>query len=157
MLRNRQRIEDPAARRLRRLAWLVVGVALVAFSVYEVVVHELGPAPIVIFVLLPDLAFLAGVGMPHARGQLPARAVPVYNFAHRPVVPLFLIALALAALLGIRILVHEPAQFETARHVPLIAYVAGIAWLAHVALDRAVGFGLRTKDGWPRDTNSTGE
>ena len=32
----------------------------------------------------PDLAFAAGAGQPHGRGLLPRRAVPAYNFLHRP-------------------------------------------------------------------------
>ena len=27
---------------------------------------------------------------------------------------------------------------------------AGLSWLAHIAVDRVTGFGLRKKDGWPR-------
>ncbi|HEU4673998.1 MAG TPA: DUF4260 family protein [Candidatus Limnocylindrales bacterium] len=135
---------------LRRLAWLAVGVGLAAFSVFEVVVHDLGPVPIVVFAVLPDLAFLAGIGQPHRPGQLPPRAVPAYNLAHRPVIPVALIALALVGLLGARLLNEEPGAFEAARRIPLVVYVAGLTWLAHVALDRAFGFGLRTADGWQR-------
>jgi Domain of unknown function (DUF4260) len=140
------------ARRLRSLAWLILGVALIVFAIYEVLVHDLGPAPIVIFLLLPDLALLAGAGQAHARGQLPPRAVPAYNLTHRPVVPITVIAVALVALLAVRLLVQAADQFEADRHLPLLVYVAGIAWLAHIALDRAAGFRLRTPDGWPRDS-----
>ncbi len=139
------------ARQWRRPAWLVLGLVLIAFSIYEVVVHDLGPVPIIAFLVLPDLAFVAGVGQPHARGQLPSRAVPIYNLVHRPAIPVATIVLALAALLAIRMLVQAPDAFEAARHLPLIAYVSGIVWLAHIAFDRAAGFGLRAADGWPRD------
>ncbi len=134
----------------RRLAWLAAAVALGAFAIYEVIVHDLGPLPILIFVLLPDVAFLAGVGRRHEPGQLPPRVVPAYNFAHQPRIPLILIGLALGALLIVRLLVHAPAPYEEARFIPLVVYVAAISWLAHIAFDRALGLGPRTADGWPR-------
>lgn len=143
-------------RRLRRLAWLAAAAALTGFAVYEVVVHNLGPWPILVFALLPDLAFLAGAGQQHEPGQLPPRAVPIYNLAHRPMVPLVIIALALVALLVIRLLIETPERYEATRFIPLIVYTAGITWLAHIALDRALGFGLRTPDGWSRDTAARG-
>lgn len=136
---------------MRRISWLAAAVALTVFSIYEVVVHDLGPLPIIVFAVLPDLTFLAGVGERHERGQLPPRAVPAYNLAHRPMVPLVVIAVALTALLLIRLLVAAPDQFEAARRIPLVAYTAGITWLAHIAFDRAFGFGLRTPDGWRGD------
>ena len=137
--------------RLRRLAWLALSVALVAFAIFEVVVHDLGPLPIVLFGLLPDLTLILGIGQRHERGQLPARAVRAYNLAHRLVIPVALIALALLGLLGARLLNDDPDAFEAARRIPLLVYVAAISWLAHVALDRAFGFGLRTPDGWQRE------
>jgi predicted acyltransferase len=142
---------------IRRLAWLAVGIALTAFAIFEVVVHDLGPAPILVFAVLPDLAFLVGIGQPHERGQLPSRAVPAYNLAHRPLVALAVIALALAGLLAARLLKQAPAEFEAARRIPLVVYVAGVTWLAHIALDRALGFGLRTPEGWQRSTRSDGQ
>jgi hypothetical protein len=135
---------------VRRLVWLAFGAALIGFAIYEVVVHDLGPLPIVALVVLPDLTFLAGAGQPHQPGQLPPRAVPLYNLAHRPLVPVVLIVATLVVLVAIRLAPSSPEDFEAARHVPLIAYVAGLAWLAHIALDRAFGFGLRTPDGWQR-------
>src|SRR5262245_16311666 len=141
-----------ASSAVRRVGWLVVGLGLTVFAIYEVVVHDLGPLPIIVFAVLPDLAFLVGATDPHEPGQVPPRTVPLYNLLHRPVVPLAIIALALIALLAIRIIVTDPEAFEATRHVPLIAYVAGLTWLGHVALDRAIGFGLRTPDGWQRGT-----
>jgi len=145
------RMAPPGWRRLERPAWLALGLALLAFAIFEVVVHDLGPALIIVFVILPDLAFLAGAGQPHERGQLPPRAVPAYNLAHRPAIPLVLIALSLAALLAIRIIFQSGDAFEAARRPALLAYVAGIAWLVHIAFDRALGFGVRGPDGRVRD------
>jgi hypothetical protein len=93
---------------------------------------DLGATPLVLFLLLPDLAFVAGAGAHEERGRLPARAVPIYNAAHRTVGPVSVIGLALVGGLSTWWL------------------VAGLAWLAHVALDRGFGFGLRTPDGWQR-------
>ncbi len=121
-----------------------------AFAVYEVVVHDLWPAILACW-LVPDLTFLVGVGEGHAPGQLPPRAVPAYNLAHRPLLPLGVIALALAALLAARLLNHDPVGFEAARRIPLYVYTAAIAWFAHIAIDRGLGFGLRTPEGWQRD------
>src|SRR5436190_791280 len=48
--------------------------------------------------------------------------------------------------------VLEPDAFESARRLPLVASVAGLTWLARIALDRAFGVGLRTADwlaAWP--------
>jgi hypothetical protein len=143
-------------RRLRRAWWLLTGVALIAFGIYEVVVHDLGAAPLLFFAVLPDLAFVVGIGQPHGRGQLPPRAVPAYNLLHRLVIPLALIVVALVALLVIRLAIHDPVRFEATRHLPLLVYVAGVAWLAHIGLDRAFGFGLRNPDGWPRDRRTRG-
>jgi len=122
--------------------------------VYEVVVHDLDAAPVLLAAVLPDLTFLLGIGQPHGRGQLPARAVPAYNLAHRPILPLLVIGLSVGALLAARVLNAEIDTWESARAIPLLAYAAGLAWLAHIAIDRACGFGLRTPDGWQRDAPS---
>ena len=62
---------------------------------------------------------------------LARRAVPAYNLLHSPVVPALLLVAAVAG---------------------LGAYwaVAAITWAAHIAIDRGVGYGLRTRDGWQR-------
>ena len=136
-MRDRPRVprtgrSDRASSAAIRLAWFAAGAAALAFAIFEVAKYDLGPAPVVLFLLLPDLTFIAGAGQPHAPRQLPARAVPFYNAAHHPLPPLVLIAVASVAL------------------VPLPWFVAGLAWFAHVALDRAVGYGPRTPDGWQR-------
>ncbi len=77
-----------------------------------------------------NLALFAGIGRGLAPGQLHPRAVPLYNALHRLVGPA---ALAVASIwLG-----------EAWR-------VAAMAWAAHVALDRAVGYWLRTREGFQR-------
>lgn len=119
-------------RAFRRAGWLVAGVGLIAFAIFEVVMHDLGPAPILIFLVLPDLTFIAGAGQAHAPRQLPPRAVPFYNLAHQPLVPLALIAVASLVPLSV------------------FWFVAGLAWFAHIAIDLAVGYGQRTPEGWQR-------
>jgi hypothetical protein len=130
--RSEPTIAGPALRILARLAWLALGLGALAFAIVEVVTHGLGPIPIVWFLIMPDLAFLVGIGQPHDQGQLPARAVPLYNLLHRPALPLALFCLAALA------------------HLDLFWFAGGLAWLAHVAIDRAAGYGLRIPDGWQR-------
>ena len=80
----------------------------------------------------PDLALLLGAGRGLARGQLHPRAVPVYNAVHRFWGPAALGALALAGVVS-------------------TGFVGGaLAWALHVAVDRGVGYGLRTRDGFQR-------
>jgi hypothetical protein len=67
-----------------------------------------------------------------ARGQLAPAAVPFYNAVHRLWGPL-------ALLVACTFWIDSAALFT-----------GGLAWLAHVAIDRATGFGLRTRDGFQR-------
>jgi hypothetical protein len=117
---------------VRRLAYLLAGIVLIATAIRLTADHDLGPFAVVFFALMPDLAFLAAIGQPHQRGQLPARAVRPYNTLHHPAAPAALAAVAAAGILG-------PAWL-----------VAGLAWLAHIGFDRAAGYGPRTPDGWQR-------
>lgn len=89
-------------------------------------------------VVLPDLAFLAGIGSaPAERGLMPPRAVPVYNVVHHSVTPLIVAAAAAALGAG--------------------AVAAGaVAWLSHIVWDRGVGYRLRTADGRIRPARPRG-
>jgi hypothetical protein len=80
----------------------------------------------------PDLALALGVGSNLVRGQLHPRAVPLYNAVHRFLGPVALVTVAALGALGTGWL------------------IAGLAWATHVALDRSVGYGLRTRDGFQR-------
>jgi hypothetical protein len=80
----------------------------------------------------PDLALLLGAGAGLAKGQLHPRAVPVYNAVHRFWAPLALVVAAATGLLGVGWL------------------IAGLGWCAHIAMDRMVGYGLRTREGFQR-------
>ncbi|MEV6105880.1 DUF4260 family protein [Streptomyces sp. NPDC051940] len=126
----------PALRLARRLAWLANALFWSAFAVLEGVNHGwLATAFAVFFFIAPDLTFLVGAkdtaGL--VRGQLPARTVPYYNAAHRALVPVALMALYVV--------------------VPVVwapAFAALCGWLAHISYDRALGYGLRTKEGFQR-------
>jgi Domain of unknown function (DUF4260) len=127
-----------AARPAARLAWL--GLFLVATTLVVVQVARHGPGALALAIALmvaPDLTMLLGAGhkgadKPLVRGQLAPTAVPFYNAAHRLWGPLVLLAAG--------ILWPGSAVLVT----------AGLAWLAHVAIDRGVGFGLRTREGFQR-------
>jgi hypothetical protein len=122
----------PAARTVLRAVWLGLGVAALVLAISLVVRDGLGPIPVVLFMIAPDLAFLAAAGASHDHGQLPARAVPLYNALHGTIGPVILILLGVMGLLSTWWL------------------AAGLSWAAHVTLDRGFGYGLRTRDGWQR-------
>src|SRR5688572_10833532 len=104
----------------RRPALALLALALLALLV-AAMARDLGPWwHVAAFAAAPDLALLLGISSGLAPGQLHPRAVPAYNALHRFWGPALL--------------------------TPLLP-VAGLAWALHVAFDRAVGFGLRTRDG----------
>lgn len=72
--------------------------------------------------VLPDLALLSSPQLLRT-GVLDRRAVRTYNLAHHP---------APAAVLAV------------------LVPPAGLAWLAHIAMDRTVGYGPRAADGTQR-------
>ena len=73
----------------------------------------------------PDVALFVGTGSGLAKGQLHPRAVPLYNALHRFIGPV--------------ILAFVPGFL-----------VGALAWGLHIAVDRAVGYGLRDRDGFQR-------
>ena len=114
-----------------RIAYAALLAAVLAATVLEVAQHG-GLGAALAGGIGPDLALLLGAGAGLAPGQIHPRAVAAYNAVHRIWGPVALTAAAAAGLLG---------------HGWL---VAGLAWGAHVAMDRAVGYGLRTRDGHQR-------
>ena len=129
---------------ITRGAWFAVWLFLTAFAWFEVVKHGyvnggmldaivLTATAVGAFVL-PDLTFLVGLGEEIRQGYLPRRAVPFYNALHR-----FWPPLLLTAVVGI--------AFDPLGPVALVVFVAGLSWMAHVAMDRAAGYGLRNADG----------
>ena len=88
--------------------------------------------PFVVFAIAPDIALIAGMSGGLARGQLNPRAVPIYNAVHRYWAP--------GVLVVITFLLDSPEWLA-----------AGLAWTAHISLDRSLGFGLRTREGFQRN------
>ncbi|OYN99065.1 hypothetical protein CGZ94_06475 [Enemella evansiae] len=123
-----------------RMLWGSVGVAVLAFAVFEAVKYGGWTWLALAFgVLGPDLAFLAGLGADPretGRGRLAPKAVPAYNLAHRAWLPILF--LVVVSLLPIAHAVFVPW------------FVFGLAWLTHIAIDRAAGYGLRDAEGWVR-------
>ena len=116
----------------RRLAYAGLAAGLLVALAHELWAHGTGYWQLAAFGAGPDLALLLGAGAGLARGQLHPRAVPAYNLLHRLAGPVALLAVGFLAGLG-------PAWV-----------VAALAWALHVALDRAVGYGLRTPEGFQR-------
>ncbi|MBB5077415.1 DUF4260 family protein [Nonomuraea endophytica] len=123
-------VAAPARNVAARVAWAALALFLLAFTVLEVVNHGV-PALVtaIAVVIVPDLTMFIGA-REGGNGRLSPKAVPYYNFMHRPWIPLVI-------LVGYS---FGPIDF-----VPL--FVAGLAWLLHVAADRAFGYGLRNPDG----------
>ena len=122
----------PTAPSLRRPAYALAALVLLAAAIAAAVTHGTGYWQLGAFILAPDLAFVLAWGGGLERGQLHPRAVPLYNALHRLWGPLALAVLAAASLL------------------PFGYLVAALVWTFHVTIDRAVGYGLRTRDGFQR-------
>jgi len=117
----------------RRAAWLGLGLFAIAFAMFEVVAHGLGALGLALaFLVAPDLTMLIGAGRRLEKGQLAPPAVPFYNLVHRVWGPL-------ALLVACTFWIHSAPLFT-----------GGLAWLGHVAVDRAAGFGLRGPQGFQR-------
>ena len=116
---------------MKRIAYLVLGLMAAGAAITAVVTQHAGWLQLVAFAVAPDLALLAGAGPNLARGQIHARSVPLYNAVHRFWAPAVLVAVAVA--------LQSPAWFA-----------GGLAWVAHIAFDRSLGFGLRTPEGFQR-------
>lgn len=118
-----------------RTGWAAAAAVLASFTAFEVVKYggwAWGAAAVGL--IAPDLVMLGGIGAtPAARGVLPRRIIPAYNLVHRPVGPVLLMLAV-----GVAPITH-------AAFVPW--FVLGLAWLAHICLDRALGLGLRASDG----------
>ena len=114
------------------VAYALLASALVVLIVVELARHDTGWWQLGVFGMGADLALFAGIGGGLARGQLHPRAVRLYNALHRFYGPGALLVAVAAGLLG-------PAWL-----------VAALAWAFHVALDRALGYGLRTREGFQR-------
>jgi hypothetical protein len=111
---------------------VIAGIAVAVYVSAQAADHDLGLVPLFVFGIVPHLSVLAGIGQPHARGQLAPRAVPLFNAMHHPVLPLAVLGLATLGVL------------------PPFWLVGALAWLGHIVVDWGLGDGLRTADGWRR-------
>ncbi len=117
-----------AARRPLR-APVAIGMAAVATAA-AVAAAVLASPWILLLWLVPDVALLAGMSREFGEhGRLAPRAVPAYNALHALPGPVLLTAAGVAA--------------------PVLLSL-GLVWLSHVLADRALGYGLRGRDGWQR-------
>jgi hypothetical protein len=123
---------DTTLTHTHRAAYAALTATLLAALAYVLAAHSTGWWQLFAFGAGPDLALLLGIGRGLAPGQLHPRAVPLYNALHRFAGP---IALGAATVL---------AGLEAAW------LVGALAWGLHIALDRTVGYGLRTADGFQR-------
>jgi hypothetical protein len=127
-----------------RAGWFTIWAAVATLAAFQVIKHGyvqgewtdafLLTTTAVVFFVAPDLTLLVGIGEPVNKGYLPTRAVPFYNAAHRFWPPLLLTIGA-----GVWL-----APLST---IALALFVGGLSWMAHVALDRTTGYGLRNSDG----------
>ena len=115
-----------------RIAYTALAVFLLVAIVLETIEHGTGYWQIAVFGLGPDVALLLGAGSGLAKGRLHPRAVRLYNLLHRFWGPLLLAVLASFGLISIGYL------------------IGALAWAFHISLDRALGYGLRTRDGFQR-------
>ena len=108
----------------KRAAYAALAAALLAASIFAIV-RDGHLWQFFAFGAAPDIALFVGVGSGLAKGQLHPPAVPLYNALHRFIGPV--------------ILAFVPGFL-----------VGALAWALHIALDRAIGYGLRTRDGFQR-------
>jgi len=116
---------------LKKLAYLILGLLATGLAIIAVVTQHASWWQLVVLAIAPDLALLFGAGSGLERGQLQPRAVPLYNAVHRLWVPAILVVLM--------VLLQSPGWVA-----------GGLAWIAHIAFDRSLGFGLRTREGFQR-------
>jgi hypothetical protein len=115
-----------------RIAFAMLAALLLALIAAEAIKHSTGYWQIAAFGFAPDLALFYGAGRGLAPRQIHPRAVELYNTVHRFRGP---IALATLAALGV---------------LSVGFFIGALTWAFHIALDRALGYGLRTRDGYQR-------
>jgi hypothetical protein len=126
----------------RRAGWWVVGLLCTAFGLFEAVKHG-APASylFVVGAAGPDVALLGQPFTRHERGQLNRAWVPIYNTLHFPLLPLAVVVFF--------------SFYGSTNDQAAPGFTLGLMWLAHIAVDRALGYGLRNRDGWQRREIST--
>jgi Domain of unknown function (DUF4260) len=114
----------------KRCAYAALTALLLAGAIAAIVRDGAGVWQLFAFAAAPDLALLLGIAPGLEKGRLLPRAVPFYNAAHSLWGPALLAVASIA--------------------LPAGWLVAALAWALHIALDRSVGYGMRTRDGFQR-------
>ena len=114
----------------RRAVYLTLAAALTAFALVETIRFGGATWFALAFIILPDVALVYGAAPGLERGRLHPRAVRFYNAVHSFWVPLALMLVGL--------------------WLPPLVFTSGVVWAAHIALDRGLGFGLRSGEGYQR-------
>lgn len=113
-----------------RLAWLAFAILLTGACIALGILQGwVATGILAAAAILPDVALIGAFA---GAGRLRPERVRFYNTLHTPLpaIGLVLAGAGLAIGTGSR-----------------IALLIGVAWLAHIAIDRACGFGLRKPDG----------
>ena len=116
---------------MKKLSYAILGLLATGLAIAVVVTQHTSWWQLVAFAIAPDLALVFGAGPGLERGQLHPRAVPVYNAVHRLWVPAIVVAFM--------VVLQSPGWLA-----------GGLAWIAHIAFDRSLGFGLRSPEGFQR-------
>jgi hypothetical protein len=114
----------------RRAAYAAFALLLLSAAIAQIELRDTGWWPLLAFAMAPDVALLAGFGRDLEKGRLHPRAVRLYNALHSLWGPALLSLAALA--------------------LPAAALVCATVWAFHIAFDRALGYGMRTRDGYQR-------
>jgi hypothetical protein len=117
-------------RTTRRAAYGHLAAALLVAAIAAVIAHGSGWWIFTAFIVAPDLAVLLGMSSGLEKGRLHPRAIPLYNALHSLIGP---------ALLALAAIALGPG-----------ALIGALAWALHVTIDRSVGYGMRTRDGFQR-------
>ena len=124
--------------RPRAIAYAAAAMLLVGGLIWWAVTGRGGMWWAVGFFVMPDVALLYGMAPGLVKGQLHPRAVPLYNALHSFVGPVVLGAIAVAgAVSGV---LGDAGSWSA----------AALAWAAHIAADRGMGYGPRTAEGFQR-------
>ncbi|MBN7793163.1 DUF4260 family protein [Microbacterium esteraromaticum] len=128
-----------------RILWGILAAAAITLSVISSVDYGwIVGGPVIAFALLPDVA-LIGAFDPTRSGALRPDRVVGYNMLHLARFPVLLIAGG--SLITLPVVGGAPGG--------AVVVGMGLAWLAHIAVDRAVGYGLRDRDGYIRSVAGT--
>lgn len=130
---------------MKRALWALLALFLVGFAIFEGVKYGwVATAILIAFAVLPDIALIGAFS--DERPRIRPESVKFYNLMHSPWIPLAIMLVALAP---------WPSLGWGLRG-GLEIFLAGLAWLAHIAVDRAVGYGVRNADGTIRAIDAKG-